>query len=263
MLGKLFKYEFRAEGRILVPVYGATVLLSVISSIMSRFMYGDMTSFTAVRILSLCLTVLFGLLVAATVVMSFAASVMRFKTGMLDAEGYVTHTLPVQPWQNVAAKVLCSVVYQVIAMFVIAVSAFVFTVIAAGGIDIDFADLGKLFSFLLQKFGGANIALYTAEGIVFTLLTLIQTNTMFYASLSCGHAFNSGKIAKSIGFFIGFYVLSQFINGSILTALYATGVTSYTTPHLAFLGLICLQLFYSTLYFLVTSHCMKNRLNLQ
>lgn len=62
MLGKLFKYEFRAEGRILVPVYGATVLLSVISSIMSRFMYGDMTSFTAVRILSLCLTVLFGLL---------------------------------------------------------------------------------------------------------------------------------------------------------------------------------------------------------
>ena len=86
---------------------------------------------------------------------------------------------------------------------------------------------------------------------------------MFYASLSCGHAFNSGKIAKSIGFFIGFYVLSQFINGSILTALYATGVTSYTTPHLAFLGLICLLLFYSTLYFLVTSHCMKNRLNLQ
>ena len=94
MLGKLIKYEFKATGRLLIPLYGALIIFAFISKIfMGDFLYNsDSILGNIPQILAILIYV--GIMVAIFVVTVFII-IQRYRTNLLCDEGYLMNTIPV------------------------------------------------------------------------------------------------------------------------------------------------------------------------
>ena len=110
MLSKLLKHEFRATGRVMLPIYAAVLALAVLANLSIRFIQNTGSAF---------LRILFGLLIAAFVVSIIAAVIMtlvmmitRFYRNLLKDEGYLMHTLPVSVHGLVWSKLIVSFVWS-------------------------------------------------------------------------------------------------------------------------------------------------------
>ena len=111
MLTKLLKHDLRGTGRIMVPVWVGSTALTALASIMSCFyrsyQWDDRHPLSI-------LTDLFGLtavlcMMALLLVCVFVCA-RRFYDLLGDA-GYVYFTLPVKPWQHIAAKLVNALVW--------------------------------------------------------------------------------------------------------------------------------------------------------
>ena len=104
MLGKLIKYELRASGRLLLPIYGAVVIMGLISSIFIKlrpdFSFGN-RFLTVAAVLSM---ILFFVLIVAAIIASYIFAIYRYKKNLLDSEGYLMNTLPVSVRQKMCIR---------------------------------------------------------------------------------------------------------------------------------------------------------------
>lgn len=113
MLTKLLKYDLRGTGRIMVPVWVGSTALTALAAIMSCFYrsyrWDDRHPLSI-------LTDLFGFAAALCMVALLLVCVFvcakRFYDLLGDA-GYVYFTLPVKPWQHIAAKLLNAMAWTV------------------------------------------------------------------------------------------------------------------------------------------------------
>ena len=77
MLGKLLKYEFRATGRLFLPLYGALVIFALINALL--------LSFREIPQLPAVLAMLVYILLAIAVfVVTFIVMIQRFYKNLLD-----------------------------------------------------------------------------------------------------------------------------------------------------------------------------------
>lgn len=268
MLRKLLKYEFKANGRILLPLFGAAVLLAVISAVSGRiFSVSDSVVYLSIlRIVALLLIVAFVIFVIAVVIISLGASILRFKNNLLGREGYLSNVLPVTAQQQITAKLTAACVYEILGFITAVVSVMIFICIASGGPSVDRSEFFSDLKILFTGYGG-HIAAFIAEAIILSLVSLVGMNLMFYASLAVGHSFNDKKLLKSVLAFVGFYFITQIINGGLLnlsTIIYTcANVDNLQSMHLGMISLIVLQSFYAVAYFVITNYFMRARLNLE
>lgn len=270
MLKKLLKYEFKAMGKTLLPLFGAAILLAIFSAISGRLFVSDDTviDLNILKIIAMLLILAFIIFIIATLILSLIISILRFKNSLLGTEGYLSNVLPVTPGQHVIAKTITSCVYEILGIITAFAAIMIFACISSGGFDINwselFSEIGKLFS----SYGG-RIAALSIEVILLFLVSLAGLNLMMYASLAVGHSFNGKKLLKSILVFVGFYFITQIINACLLNlaaflniSLYIqSSIIAYT--HLLFISLIVLQSFYAALYYIVTCRFIGSELNLE
>ena len=105
MLLKLLKYDFRAMWKSFSLIWGAALALAVVNrfTITGRWstsLVGENTSYAALFALFLVFAAMF--------VIASIFVIQRFSRGLLGDEGYLMHTLPVQPWQLVVSKLICA-----------------------------------------------------------------------------------------------------------------------------------------------------------
>ena len=93
MLRKLLKHEFRATGRIMLPLFGILLLVSVGANFSSRGMLNSDSSL--LRTLGTIFIMLFIVGIFAVGIISFVLMINRFYKNLLQDEGYVMMTLPV------------------------------------------------------------------------------------------------------------------------------------------------------------------------
>ena len=112
MLGKLIKYEFKATGRLLIPLYGALIIFAFINKIfMGDFLYNSDTILGNIpQILAILIYV--GIMVAIFVVTVFII-IQRYRTNLLCDEGYLMNTIPVKPWENILSKLVVALVWSI------------------------------------------------------------------------------------------------------------------------------------------------------
>ncbi len=268
MLRKLLKYEFKANGRILLPLFAAAILLAAMSSVSGR-LFTDSESvidFNILKIIALLLIVAFFIFIVAVVVVSLGTSILRFKNNLLGKEGYLSNVLPVTAKQQIAAKVIAACVYEILGFITTFVSALIFIFIASDGAAVDRAEALRAIKVLFSGFGG-HIAALLIEGAVLSLVSLVGMNLMFYASLAVGHSFNDKKLLKSILAFVGFYFVTQMINGGLLNVAAIAhvffDVTELISVHVGIISVIVLQSLYAVGYFVITNYFMRARLNLE
>lgn len=256
MLGKLLKYEFKAVGRILIPLFLAVLVMTFISVLcvnmgMGRIIINADESLVGAATLMLFI-ILFFVIMAAAVVLSFIMSILRFKNNLLDKEGYLMNTLPVSANKHIFSKLTAAVIFQILSIIIVIAA---YAIIIFTQADINY---GLLFSEIGEHFE----TVYFIESCLITIIAFAKYNLKIYSCLAVGFSANSKRVLKSIGVFIVFYIIETIINSFLLSRLILNGFIQLSdNGYILAVGAV--GAVYAFIYWLITGYFLKNRLNLQ
>ena len=124
MLRKLIKYEFKATGRSMLPMYLALLVLSIINKIF--WVLGGVNNFiiadSFLGFISAVSIFLYILVFIVAMVITLIVIIQRFYKNLLRDEGYLMNTLPVTAVMNIASKLITAIIWLVICGVIAVVS---------------------------------------------------------------------------------------------------------------------------------------------
>lgn len=205
MLKKLIKHEFKATAKTMGLLFGAVLLLSILTSVSLKLPEGNQFFDTIKAVLiAVYVVVMFGMMFAGILLLIF-----RFYNNMLKDQGYLTHTLPVKMWQHIVAKVITYFVWIVAAVVVAAVSSGIFLM---GTGVVNFSQIGEVMSEI-----GASLEQYPQIItillwiLVLGIVQILANILCMFASMSMGQLFGKHRVAGSVASYIGLnYIISIF-----------------------------------------------------
>ena len=273
MLGKLMKHEFRATGRIMLPLLGAELLLSVLAGLsvrgLDRLENMGFLGVTYILTLSVFFLGLFALAVVAFVLM-----IQRFYRNLLRDEGYLAMTLPVSVDEQIWSKLLVSFVWF-LAVSVLSVVTMLILLALGARVnllrDMFFDEqIREVIREITSHVGGGNIVLFALESVVLFFLGTCATCLRCYSALAIGHSAADHKMLLSFVAYIGIGIALSVVRNSILIGLLPSidpgailaGMSSALQFHALVLTGILIAAFYCALFYFVTRWFLKNRLNL-
>ncbi|NFG61145.1 MULTISPECIES: ABC transporter permease [unclassified Clostridium] len=270
MLGKLMKYETKATGRVLLPLYAALLIFALINKIFMNNDFSVIDRNTLGGIPAFLSIFAYVATMIAVFVVTFFVIIQRFYKNILGDEGYLMHTLPVAPWQNICSKLLVAIIWSIVSGIVAMLSVLILT-FNSNALNPDlFRDICNAFSLLYAQYGisGYMVGL---EFIIAALSQLSMGILMIYASISIGHLFNKRKILSSFGAFIVLNIIMNTIISTIAIifadkysgSMISWNISSLNQVHEFFIGGILFHLFFFICYFLITNYIIKNKLNLE
>ena len=206
MLGKLLKHEFRATGRIMLPMMGALLALALMANLSIRGLSGSLSDIPALRILFILILVFFGMGIVAIGVMALVVMVSRFYRNLLKSEGYLMFTLPVSVHELIWSKLIVSLVWF------FATALFVLLIISLTGLNLSGTNLEMIISELpswkevMQKLDELGIRSSLSRLMVWSTLVMLLGAVVsclhFYGAMALGHMFSKNKVLLSVVFFI-------------------------------------------------------------
>lgn len=213
MLTKLLKYEIKATARILVPLYIALIIFTLLN----KFIFNNIVRLGANPIfydywdiIGFCIMFIYIFIIAAVAIMTFVIIIQRFNKNLLNDEGYLMNTLPVHTWENIASKLIVAFMWSVISLIIGIVSIMV--------LIINKEILQEIPSIILElQLIKEGIYLQIgwkmhAISILFFICIILQNICgilLIYASIAMGHLANKHK--KSMAF-CGFIAISTAMN---------------------------------------------------
>ena len=272
MLRKLLKHEFRATGRIMLPMYLILLVTALGSNLAGRKMLDGRSD--VLNILGGLIVMAFGFAICGVLLMSFVLMIQRFYKNLLQDEGYLMFTLPVSVHQHIWSKVMVSVVWFVVT--VLAVIAAGLIVAFQGGFLRELLDFLRYFFEGLQKLKineALNGTVYLVEFAVLMFLSLAAFSLQFYAALAAGHSRASHKMLWSVIWFFGLQFALQFVGSLLMMGLDRmnffrffdcfNGLTPAAAIHVGLLLAIVCAVIYGAIFYAVTTFFLKKHLNLE
>lgn len=113
MLSKLLRHEFRATGRIMLPVY-ALLLVSCGGCTLFGRLLGRYPESTVLSVVQTVFATLFGVTTFGMLLLTLVLMVYRFYKNLMTDEGYLMFTLPVSRSQLIWSKLLVALVWSVL-----------------------------------------------------------------------------------------------------------------------------------------------------
>ncbi|MEG1477897.1 MAG: hypothetical protein RSC20_00065 [Clostridiales bacterium] len=205
MLGKLLKYEFKATGRVLVPIY----ILMLLAALVGGFTFGPNAG-----TFSMIIIMIFAGLATASIVLTIIITVQRFNNNLLTDEGYLMFTLPVSTTKLILSKLIVAFCWCLIGTI-----AGILCGIAMGSQAIPWSEVGFFFKELTRLFSMITWKdwVLVIEFIVGSMVSYIIFVLVIYASLSVSQlpfACKHRKIA-SLGTFFIIYIIYSSMSGII------------------------------------------------
>jgi len=267
MLGKLMKYEIKATGRTLIPLYIALLAFAIINKIfIGTGLSHKLEGFGSIPfILSIFA---YGCTMAAVFIVTFFVIIQRFYKNLLGDEGYLMNTLPVTTITNITSKLSIATFWNIISGF-IAVLSIIIMAFNADAFSRFFYEFFQAFSDGYAQFG-IQVYIVITEVIIAILVQLIKSIAMIYASISIGHLFSKHRILSSFGAFIVLNLITAAISSAIgiafslsnLSTLFDNLESSWPI-HLVLIFTILFNLIFFIAYFIITNYILKNKLNLE
>jgi len=271
MLRKLMKHEFRATGRVMLPLFLILLATSVGANLSVRGMLD--TRFFILNLLGGLLMTAFGVAIFGVCVMSMVLMVQRFYKNLLQDEGYVMLTLPVNVHQHIWSKLVVSAVWFALTLLVVILASCI-TAFDIDFIGYFFRDLAELMGELARNFN-INWPVILLETLLLCFLACCAACLSFYAALAAGHSFPNHKLAWSAALFFVFQFVYNFLLGVLVYFLDVTGIdhwlaglTDFNISGMAAIhaGLwfcMAVVVLYGAVYYFVTIFFLKRRLNLE
>lgn len=274
MLGKLLKHEFKATARTMLPMFGVVLLLSLLANL-SFAQIADAENGA--------LDILFGLFIFAFFlglftmgVMAMVVMIQRFYKNVLGDEGYLTLTLPVNVHEIVWSKLIVSFVWflatGLIAIGAVFIAVFTLTYTELGEMFQNMPSFGEMLRLFFEKTSITPLQLTgaIAQFAAMIILSSLTTCLHFYAAMALGHSFSNNKVLLSVVFFIAISfvfsfvssLLGIFVEGLAMTVTVEAGSSVMTTLQELSLGSMIYTLIEGVILYLLTTYCLKHRLNL-
>ena len=277
MLGKLLKQEFRATGRIMLPMLGALIVLSLLACLSGIGLINDVTNVPVLRFLMVLIEIFFGIGIVAVTVVTVIIMISRFYRNLLQDEGYLMFTLPVSVHELIWSKLIVALVWFLVAGLVIfLVMGFLVMTLSNTNLQVIFSELpdwGEIRSALNEYGLRGPMQKVLLAGAACIMLSMIVSCLHFYAAMAMGHMFNEHKVLLSIVFFvaisIAFSIMSSAVNLAGFSAVennavfYAeTGAAMLNAVSGVLWRLSLVQLIQGAVMYLATVLCLKRGLNL-
>ena len=266
MLGKLIKYEFKATGRLLIPLYGALIIFAFINKIFMGDFFHNKDTILGNLPQGIAILAYIATMVAIFVVTVFII-IQRYRTNLLCDEGYLMNTIPVKSWENILSKLIVALVWSiasgvvsVISIIILAYEKGLFTKIITT-IPVFFNDVNKI--------AGTQGFLIILEIILMMIINLVFSILMIYASLSIGSLFQKQKILASFGAFIVLNIatntIASMIQLPLMLGLDLTGImnnSEITVVSIFIVVMLGISILFSVVYFIISNYILNKKLNL-
>ncbi|MDR2590549.1 MAG: hypothetical protein LBC71_06160 [Oscillospiraceae bacterium] len=262
MLGKLMNYEILAMGRVFLPLYGALIVVSIVSRVLQT-----LPSNTP-AVISIIVAII---LIASISILTLILILERFRKNLLSNEGYLMMTLPVSIDKLILSKMLVSSICSVASTIVVIISIVILSApwnaivgffhLLAVDISVSFST-EPIFSVFL-----------TIEIIFLNLLILFSSILLLYTCLSLGMLTNKYRRLVAFGFFVAITTLLQILIAIITTFTilasvservdsFMNSLSDFGQSQVIFLPLIILVAVIGLALYSITRYMLKNKLNL-
>lgn len=273
MLGKLLKYEFKATGRTLLPIYAVLIAMSLLvkSSASANTIISDTLSDSLLGILQAVIMVAYGCIIGMVCIVTVLLLIQRFYKNLLRDEGYLMHTLPVKPWQNIMAKLVPAVLWSLLSLFMAVLSVMIIGMDMHGWAEF-FREAGAALDMFFQLFG-IHVPLFIFELLVLVLSSMANEILNVYVALATGHTANSHRILWSVAAYIGITLAVSFITMLLGNICNTLGILQYfadiftghniAAAHCGLWALIIYTMVVNAAFFGGANHILKHKLNLE
>lgn len=266
MLGKLFRYEMKASGRIMLPVFGAALLMGIITTVLFGTVVANaqgeniILGLIAITAIALMVVFLFGGLI-----LSYIYAIYRFKKNILGNEGYITNTLPVTTWSKILSKLFAASIYQLLALVIFIVVYGIFILVCAnvgGTLDEVREAFREAWGVIFQD---TNKVVMLIEVFAVILISFLFSNLMFYAAMAVGYSTKSHKLLASIGMYILFYVVIQTVSFIAIGVemFILIGASEVAQFHAMMISSLAISIVFGGVFAFITYFFIDKRLNLQ
>lgn len=261
MLTKLLHYEFRATGRIVLPIAAGVLVLNVLAAVLGYFIQNTADSMPLVGVAMVLLIFAAYISLLVFFVICYFVEVRQFYR-LLGDSGYLMLALPVQPWKHIATKVICGTVWTLFgALFVslcAAISALSYNAAEFSPVNPgDFWFCALLLLILVVCIAGALLHMYLACAFAaqFTQQRLLISIAAYFV---IGFA---GQMAALVAVVIFAFRGYKYFNSVDLAAT-ATSLGSDNIVFLILLAVLVLVVLVDALLWALTQWFMTKRLNL-
>ena len=265
MVKKLFKHEYFALLRLVVPVwcallcvsvFGRLVLLLENDTIVYKIVNGSSILFYVVALL-------------ACIASPFVFAVVRFYRNLFSGEGYLMFTLPVTPAQHLWVKLTVAVTTQIATLLLSVSSLFVLT----------FGDLGweigkaawYLLSKLAENFDG-HMPFLIVEAAVSLVAMFTYMTLLYYGCICIGQLSKKNRILAAIGAYFGFYIIGQVLSTMLMIVFafvdfskLSLWISQHTlaTAHIVLCSNTLQYLVLAGVFYFISHYIIRHRLNLE
>lgn len=270
MLGKVLKYDMRATGRVLLPVYAALFGAALLFGLSLGALSDSQSLF---QILT---GVIYAAVIVAVVVITIVMIISRFYHSMMGEEGYLTHVLPVGTGTLIAGKTISASLWSLFGTIagllsaIVLVAGALITAYALGNLDFDL-DLSLMIQDFFRQYGG-HAVIILIEGILVILAGSAAAIGRVYTAISVGHLWSNHRIAGAILVYIGIGIVLETVGMSALLGaswfpedffekLLGTG--DIQNVELVMLVSIIASLLLTAIYSVISWLVLKKHLNLQ
>lgn len=213
MLGKLFKYEMKASGRLLLPMF----LVLIALSIMDRIILGLDFFKGTLAVVPGMITFLFVLACIAIAVFSSIIVIYRFYKNMVTDEGYLMFTLPVKPHQLINSKLIAGSLWVIISIVVV-IAALLLDFGTLAKADVFWDGLKQLMSEFRDIMGNQRFVFFI-EMIIAIIISIPCSILQVYVSIALGQLFSGHKILGSVVSYVVLTTVLQIITVIIMVVV--------------------------------------------
>lgn len=270
MVKKLFKYEFLAFLRVMLPVEIAVLGVGIVTRLIQLF-DNDTLSYH-IAFISSC--VLLGIAVVVSSVMVFIVTLRRFYKNLFTSEGYLSFTLPVTPAQHILVKGVTAAAFDVIGLIVAILSCMI-------ACDFEFLiEIFKAFNYCVAQafkmLPNTHLIFWIFEIFVFALVYVATNILLYYACISIGQTAKKNRVGAAVGVYFIYYAITQVLGTVFIIVSAVITETEWfikllnwipkhyiATMHIGFIGAIVICGAIGTLFFFISHNIMRKKLNLE
>lgn len=202
MLIKLLRYEFKATGRIMLPLY--LLLLLSATGLAADLRWSD--DGKVQRFLTVFLLIVFVVAVIAVFITTGLLILVRFYRNLLKDEGYLMFSLPASTWQLIISKLLCALIWMICSLLVGLACGVIIERILGDGTTF-YQQLRVSWAMFIGDWGKTGALRVFLIIAAVSILSILETVFKLFAALSVGQLWGSHRILGSVLAYIGFSIV--------------------------------------------------------
>ena len=215
MLGKMIKHEFKATGRLILPLFLLVIVMTPVLALLNKLASHIGRKSLAGGLLSGISMVSFVAMMIGACVAVFIYIMVRFYKTIATSEAYMTFCLPVNSHHVMLSKLIVATVWQVLTVAIAIGSLYIMFII--NGI----IEPGTVFSHMERMLTSSGIEYGSLIGFLFKIgamifISMITSILSWYLAVCLGQIFQEKRVLMSIVMYVGIYMVMQIIYMCVL-----------------------------------------------